>query len=116
MYNNKEIGRKGELVAANYLENNGYRIIERNFRKNRKEIDIIARINNTIAFVEVKTRFSDAYGPPEDSIDDRKIEHILDCADNYIRETNWEGEIRFDIITVRSTDWSIIDHIQDAFY
>lgn len=116
MNKNKEIGRKGELVAAEYLKNNGYKIIQRNFRKYRKEIDIIAQINNTIAFVEVKTRLSDAYGPPEDSIDDRKIENILDCANNYIQETVWEGEIRFDIITVRSSDWSIIQHIQDAFY
>jgi len=113
---NKEIGRKGELLAAEYLINRGYQIIQKNFRKNRKEIDIIAQINNTIVFVEVKTRLSERFGPPEDSIDDRKIENILDCANDYIQETLWKGEIRFDIITVKSSDWSILNHIQDAFY
>ena len=116
MNKNKEIGRKGESVAADYLKNNDYRIIERNFRKYRKEIDLIALHEKLLVFIEVKTRFSNAYGPPEDSVDDRKIEHILECANHYIEDSGWEGKIRFDIITVRSSDWSMLTHIKDAFY
>jgi len=113
---NKEIGRKGELVAVDYLIHKGYIIIEKNFFHRRFEIDIIARQNDTLVFVEVKTRRTKSFGYPEESVDNKKIQHILRCADYYINQTKWNGNIRFDIISILFRPSLSIEHIEDAFY
>jgi putative endonuclease len=113
---NKEIGRKGEALAVEYLINKGFIILERNYRYGRLEIDIIGQIENTIVFVEVKTRRSKRYGYPEEAVDDKKTDHILSCADHFIYQNQWNGDIRFDIISVILTPQVLIEHIEDAFY
>jgi len=113
---NKEIGRKGEALAVEYLINKGFIILERNYRYGRLEIDIIGQIENTIVFVEVKTRRSKRYGYPEEAVDDKKTDHILSCADHFIYQNQWNGDIRFDIISVILTPEVLIEHIEDAFY
>lgn len=116
MSKNKEIGKKGESIAADYLIQKGYTLLERNYRYRRFEIDIIAQIKNTIVFIEVKTRQSLNYGYPEEAIDNRKIDHILDCADHFINQNQWIGNIRFDIISILFEPEFSIEHIEDAFY
>jgi len=113
---NKEIGRKGEALAVEYLINKGYIILERNFKHGRLEIDIIGQIKNTIVFIEVKTRQSIRFGYPEEAVDDRKSDHILSCADHYIYENQWKGDIRFDVISIFLKPEISIEHIEDAFY
>ena len=116
MNKNKEIGRKGESLAVDYLMDKGFIILERNYRYGRLEIDIIGQIKNTIVFFEVKTRRSKRYGYPEEAVDNKKTDHILSCADHFIYQNQWNGDIRFDIISIILKPEILIDHIEDAFY
>ncbi len=116
MSKNKEIGNKGESIAAKYLNRLGYRIITTNYRFEKTEIDIIAREEDVLIFIEVKTRKSLNYGLPEDAVDNKKIENILDCANYYINITHWTGPIRFDIISIMLFPEISINHLKDAFY
>ena len=116
MSKNKEIGIKGELAATNYLIRSGYVIRERNYTFDRLEIDIIAEKENTLIFVEVKTRTSRLYGEPVEAVTPAKIDNILTCAEHYIDSINWEQPIRFDIISVYLNTGMQIRHLQDAFF
>ena len=116
MSKNKEIGRKGESIAIDYLRKKGYSVIHKNYRYRRYEIDIIAMTENTVVFIEVKSRNSLDFGHPEEAIGNSKIEHILRCADHYIHHNHWEGDIRFDIISILYDQKPVIEHIEDAFY
>lgn len=112
---NIEIGKKGEDMAAEYLAGHGYEILERNYRAGRVEIDIIARHGKIMVFVEVKTRTSEGFGYPEESVDETKQDCIQTCAEEYMVQTGWEGEIRFDIIAVNLKQLPDIRHFKDAF-
>jgi len=83
---NQRIGKWGEDVAAEYLTQRGYEIIERNTRTPYGEIDIIVKQNGVTIFVEVKTRTSNKMGLPEESITPRKREHMIACAEHYAAE------------------------------
>ena len=113
----QERGDKGEHIAGNYLQKNGYDILERNYRAGKSEIDIICRRNNMLVFVEVKTRTSNKFGHPEAFVNDAKAAKIMEGAEAYMIEINWNGAIRFDIISVlmllHKTD---VRHFEDAFY
>jgi putative endonuclease len=113
---NTEIGRKGEFIAMDYLIDKGYIILERNYKYHRYEIDIIAKMESTIVFFEVKTRKGHSFGYPEEAVDNSKIDHILDCADHYIYQNQWQGNIRFDIVSILLEPEVSITHIEDAFY
>lgn len=78
------IGKKGETVAAHFLEDKGYRIIELNFRRNYTELDIIATKDNTTVFVEVKARTSGAFGTPFEAITRSKINNLVKTAQYYM--------------------------------
>jgi putative endonuclease len=106
-------GQKAEKKAALFLQEKGYEILERNYRYKRSEIDIIARKENTLVFVEVKYRSKNSYGNPEASVDEKKETQVLNGAENYIFEKDWNGEIRFDIISILSSH--VIEHFEDAF-
>ena len=102
-------------MAVDYLKGLNYEIISRNFRYGRIEIDIIAKHQDILVFVEVKTRSAVTYGFPEESVDETKQEAIQDCAEEFILRENWEGEIRFDIIAINLKASPDIQHFQDAF-
>ena len=112
---NIEIGKKGEDMAAEYLMQLNYRILERNYRSGRIEIDIIALKDNKLIFVEVKTRTGKAYGLPEEAVDDVKQESMEACAESYILDYGWERNIRFDIIAVSLNEADPIRHFTDVF-
>lgn len=110
-------GADGEKLAASMLEQKGFVVVERNYRYKRSEIDLIVRRGNWLIFVEVKTRTSDAYGYPEESVDYKKKKKIFEGADYYMHETNWGGNVRFDIVAVNLVNGRPkIHHIEDAFY
>lgn len=115
----KEIGDYGERVAARYLENKGYEIIDCNFRMKMGEIDIIAESDATTVFVEVKTRKSNIYGEPSEYVNGKKQEHIKKTAMVYMKSTDMD--VRFDVIEVmyelRYGEMEItkINHIEGAF-
>lgn len=110
-------GKEGEELAANFLVEKGYEIIARNYRYKRLEIDLIVKKNNWLVFVEVKFRTSDAYGYPEDFVDYKKAKNIVDGAEQYTYDKNWQGNVRYDIVAIRKIrDQLEIKHIEDAFY
>ncbi len=114
--NNIQLGNKGEKEAVDFLIFSGYKIIAKNWKKGKKEIDIIAKKNNTIAFIEVKTRSTDAFMDPAEAVDSKKQRNIIDAAEKYIIEKNLEEDIRFDIITlVKDSNNTRIEHYEDAF-
>lgn len=111
------LGRKGEQEAVSYLQREGYRVLQQNWRFQRIEIDIIAENSEYIIFIEVKTRTSDRWGNPEDAVNNHKIRRMVEAADSYIRDNNVELPVRFDIISLLPDNKSfIVDHIEDAFY
>ncbi|MDO8669625.1 MAG: YraN family protein [Candidatus Buchananbacteria bacterium] len=97
---NSKIGRLGEDLAGQFLENNGYKIVDKNFRTRYGEIDLIARGADEILFLEVKTRSSALYGYPEQAVDAKKISHLLGAAKIYLRIKNLNIFWRLDIISV----------------
>ena len=103
MYKKHETGKLGEELAAKYLENNSYKIIERNFQAKQGEIDIIAldMEKEELVFIEVKTRKSLSYGKPVDAVDESKQKHMLKTIKYYLYSRNLEDEfIRVDIIEI----------------
>ena len=111
------LGKNGEQIAAEYLIEHGYDVRDTNWRSGKLEIDIVATRGTTLVIVEVKTRQSDIFGMPEDAINNRKIKHLIDAADAYIRQTQLPFDVRFDIISIICKDENYeIEHIEDAFY
>src|SRR5579859_919840 len=110
-------GREAEILAADFLAAKGFKIIARNYRHKRSEIDLIVKKNNWLIFVEVKMRSSDAYGYPEDFVDYKKAKNIIDGAEEYTYQKDWQGNVRYDIISIRDQfGKKEIVHIEDAFY
>ncbi len=111
-----ELGVKGELLAAEYLVSNEYVIEKKNYRYKHAEIDIIAKKDQLLVFVEVKTRTKIDFGFPEDFVDQKKAAKVGEGAEQYVFENNWNGDIRFDIISVIVGDRVEVKHFKDAFY
>ncbi len=110
-----ELGRRGEVIAQRFLIGKDYKILERNWISERVEIDIIAEKEETIIFVEVKTRSSSLYGDPEDAVNKSKQENIFRAAEAYLDEKSIDEEIRFDIISIIiEGNKQKIYHIEDA--
>jgi putative endonuclease len=94
-------GRRGEDLAAGYLETAGYRIIERNYRCLFGEMDLVARDGGTVVFIEVKSRRSNRFGPPQSSVGLKKQKKMSQIALHYLEEKQLHScEARFDVIAV----------------
>lgn len=118
MAQHNDLGRRGEVLAAQFLVDKGYEILDENWVHGKAEIDLIAYTNRQIVFVEVKTRTSVSFGMPEDFVSDAKQKQMELAANEYIELMNHQGEIRFDIISVLfdKQDKFTIKHIEDAFW
>lgn len=117
-YSHKKKGDEGEALAAKFLSDLGYQILERNYRFDRGEIDIIAKENDTLVFVEVKKRENLEFGEPEYAITKRKISQVSKVALGYFSEKEiGEVETRFDVIAILEYPGEppIINHYKDAF-
>ncbi|APH14262.1 nuclease-related domain protein [Clostridium sporogenes] len=101
-YCNKDIGSFGEAIAADYIKNCGYIILEKNFRCKLGEIDIIAKDKNFIVFIEVKTRYGSIYGSPSEAITFKKQNKIYKTAQLYIIKKAIHNKFyfRLDVIEV----------------
>ena len=117
MFDSYDLGKKGEVLATDYLVKNGYQILERNWRSGHKEIDIIALKDEVLAIVEVKTRTTEDYGDPDIAVGLYKQKMLICAADAYVRYRNLDVDVRFDIISIilDGTEPKI-EHIEDAFY
>ena len=116
MAQHNELGKKGEQLAIDYLVENGYSIVEKNYRFQKAEIDVIAQKENVLVVVEVKTRSTDYFGNPQDFVNPKKIKLLVSAIDNYVTEKDLDVEIRFDIIAiVKQKNIFKIEHLEDAF-
>jgi len=118
MAEHNNLGRKGEELAKQHLENAGYEILDENWRFGKAEVDLIAYQNKTIIFVEVKTRTGNAFGEPEDFVDAVKQALLVCAADEFIELMDFNGEARFDIVAILFDQQGNyrLNHIQDAFW
>ena len=118
MARHKEVGKIGEELARRYLEEQGFRILETNWRYRRAEIDLIAMDGAVLVFVEVKTRGSDAFGKPEEFVTSHKEKLIVDAAIAYMESIGHDWELRFDIIAIlyRNDNDYQLEHFPDAFF
>lgn len=117
MKNEKEKGKWGEDIAADWLVKHGYSIVQRNWTFGKEEIDIIAQQNNKLVIVEVKVRESDALVHLADVVSKGQQKRLINAAEAYITENDLDLEARFDIIAIAidSSPLEII-HIEEAFY
>ena len=97
----QQLGKLGEDLAVTYLHKHGYRIIDRNFKARYGEIDIICVKDNTLIFVEVKTRIGHAFGAPEESVTPRKLREVIQTAQYYVvKHPNLPEAERIDVIGI----------------
>ncbi|MCI4671416.1 MAG: YraN family protein [Bacteroidia bacterium] len=120
MADHNELGKKGEQLACEFLMTKGYHILDQNYRYEKGEIDLVVlRMEPAeLVFVEVKTRSSEKWGFPEESVTEAKKKMIFKTADAYLYEKNmWTVPVRFDIIAINMKDPEnpMFHHIEDAF-
>lgn len=111
-----KLGKRGEEIAAEFLLQNNYEIIQQNFKAQNYELDIIAKKDNILIFVEVKTRNNNYFGEPEESVNHKKEKHITKASELFMNNYDDFIDIRFDIIAIILQDGNVkIKHIEDAF-
>ncbi len=117
MADHNELGQTGEEIAVEYLAKKGYEILATNWRHKKKEIDIIARDGDYLVIVEVRTRTTEMWEHPKESITKTKIRFLVDAAEAYIMKNDIMTETRFDVVTLipSGNRWEI-EHIKEAFY
>jgi putative endonuclease len=115
MAQHNELGHKGEQQAVLYLLDKGYRILNRNYRYLKAEVDIIAIKDNVLIGVEVKTRSNVYFGNPQDFIDKKKIQLLVKAMNHYVESHKLNVEVRFDIVALIGKTSFKIMHIEDAF-
>jgi putative endonuclease len=115
--NTKVLGDSGEAYALQWLLWHDYEVEAQNWRHGRQELDIIARKNQTLVFVEVKTRTSDTFSNPETAVDQAKQKGMIKAAAAYIELKKHEGPVRFDVISVvMQPHAKKLLHMPDAFF
>lgn len=118
MGRHNELGRLGEDKAAIYLEQKGFKILARNYRFGRAEVDIIAGNDHLVLFVEVKTRSSYKFGYPEEAVSGKKQKLFGRAAAEFMFQQQLSLDIRFDVISILTSpdkEWTIT-HLEDAFF
>lgn len=117
MADHNDLGKLGEELAVEYLQKNGYEVIETNWVFQKAEIDIIARKDTVLAIVEVKTRSSIDFGLPQDFVKPKKIQLLVKAVNEYVISNDLDLTVRFDIIAINKEDKEFtIEHIEDAFF
>lgn len=95
-----DIGKIGEDLAKGYLEKQGYKIIEQNYKTKYSEIDLITEKSNTLVFVEVRTKVGENFGTPEDTLKNKKLNKVRFNALSYTAFKKWTGPIKIDAICI----------------
>ncbi|NBC82701.1 MAG: YraN family protein [Bacteroidetes bacterium] len=116
MAQHNKLGKQGEEWALKYLKENGFEIIHTNWRWKHKEIDLIAIDGDELVFCEVKTRSSNYFQTPADTISTQKQHFLIDAADYYITENDINLNARFDVLVIYThRNPPQVVHIKDAF-
>jgi putative endonuclease len=117
MAEHNDLGKLGEELAVDFLQENGYEILETNWIFQKAEIDIIAQKENILAVVEVKTRSSIEFGLPQDFVKPKKIQLLVKAVNEYVISNDLDVEVRFDIVAIYKEGQEYkIEHIEEAFY
>jgi putative endonuclease len=105
------------MLAATWLQEKGWVIIERNWRVSRYEIDIIASKNHILHFVEVKTRRSLSFGHPEESVSDKKMDSLMRGAEMFLEKRKGWNQIQFDVLSITMLEGKPIEYflIEDVY-
>ena len=119
MAEHNDLGKWGEDEAASFLEDEGYAIIDRDWKIGRRDLDIIAMSpdGDTLVIVEVKTRTEEEYQKPEEAVDKRKMRNLAVAANAYAKECRIDKNMRFDIISIVGKGYQVesLEHLKDAF-
>ncbi len=111
-----ELGKQGEELAVSFLIKQGYQIISRNYRYQKAEVDIIARKEDILAIIEVKTRSTADFGDPQDFVKGKQIQNLVKAVDFFVNERGLVVEVRFDIIAIiKNQSGTTIEHLENAF-
>lgn len=117
MAEHNDLGKFGEKMAVEFLQKNGYVILETNWTFQKAEIDIIAQKENTLAIVEVKTRSGIDFGLPQDFVKPKKIQLLVKAVNEYVISNDLDVEVRFDIIAIVKDGKTFeIEHLTEAFH
>ena len=111
------LGRQGEKLAERFLVRLGMKVLEKNYRTRQGEVDLICLDRGTVVFVEVKTRRSDVFAPPEEAVGEQKQRRLSLAAMAYLNDRHWEDRLaRFDVLSVVLDGGTPkIEHLPDAF-
>ena len=116
MATHNDLGKKGEELAVDFLQKNNYKILDRNWRYKKAEVDIITLKNDVLAVIEVKTRSSNYFGNPQDFVNPKKIQLLVEAINEYVTSKDLDVEVRFDIIAIlKNNNTFKIEHLKDAF-
>ena len=117
MAQHNELGKKGEQLAVDFLIEKNYTVVERNYRFDKAEVDIITQKDGILAIVEVKARSSKEFGNPQDFVKPKQIKNLVKVVNEYITKNDLDLEVRFDIISIiKKGNKFEIEHLKDAFY
>jgi putative endonuclease len=112
-----ELGQLGEELAAKYLTAKKIKILDRNYRWGKSEIDIVCKQDEFLVVIEVKTRQTEVYGQPYEAVTRSKQRQIIKVTNQYIKENQIDLEVRFDVVSIIKNQFQTkIDHIEGAFY
>ena len=100
MSQHNEVGKIGEDLAARFLEENGYKIVEQNYKTRYSEIDLVATKGKDLVFVEVRTKIGENFGTPEDTLNNKKLNKVRFNALSYVAFKKWQGHIKIDAICI----------------
>lgn len=117
MAQHNDLGKWGEDLAEKYLREGGYRILARDWRRGHRDLDLVAIENDVLVVVEVKTRSNERHADADTVVTPQKIRSLSMAANTYVKEHCFDGDIRFDIITIVGTpeSGSELRHVKDAF-
>ena len=118
MAERNETGKQGESAARQYLEENGYNVLETNWRFHHYELDIVATDGKELVIIEVKTRSDNYLIAPEHAVNKSKIRRIVTASDAYARMKRIDLPVRFDLMCLikKGDSYTIENHIEDAFF
>lgn len=112
-----ELGAWGEALAAQFLQQKGYTIVERDWHSGHRDIDIVALDGDTVVFVEVKTRRNRVFSEPEDAVDYMKLRNLRAAINHYVKYKRLDQEMRLDVVSIVGTPDGgepDINHIEDV--